>query len=576
MRDKMNMVRTLAAFGLAAALLGACDNAGIRNNPEKIFRPVPINPGPGPGPTPTPGDDGGSPVNPEPEPVPEPEPAPPPPALQAKFGLYISNSGNDGNSGTRDAPLKTFAAALNQIETRYDGEQAEWDNDTDFAEIIVLDNVNVTSLTINGTGGIYPAILIIGDTETDSAPPSTVTNTDSGNLLTITGGAKVRLGNKLTLDADGKGRVVEVSSATLVMETGATVTGGYVSGDTSGGGVYVDTSGTFTMEGGTIQENTATYIGGGGVYVSSSSTFTMEGGTIAENTANNGGGVFVVNSSTFTMEGGTIAENTASSGGGGVYANGTFTMEGGTIAENTAYGGGGVYVSSSGTFSMSGDSTIQGNTASAYGGGVGVSSSSTFTMSGGTIQGNTATNYGGGVYVHNSGTFTMSGGTIAENTATTSGGGGVYASGTFTMSGGTIAKNTATTSGGGVYVGGGSTFTMSGGAIAENTATTSGGGVYVGGGSTFTMSGGAIAENTATTSGGGVYVPSGGTFTKDGGAIYGVKKTAASDSADEDTNLANISTSPGTSAAGGAPTNVVRDYTAGPADKYNKTQGWYQ
>jgi hypothetical protein len=323
------------------------------------------------------------------------------------FGLYISSSGNDGNSGTRDEPLATFAAALSQIETRYGGEQAEWDNDTDFAEIIVLDNVNVTPLTINGAGGIYPAILISGDTETDSAPTSTVTNTVSGALLTITGGAKVRLGNKLTLDAKQKGRVVEVNAATLVMETGATVTGGHISGNNYGGGVFVSSSGTFTMTGGTIAENTASN-GGGGVWVDTSGTFTMTGGTIAENTAFSGGGVYVYTSGTFTMTGGTIAENTASNGGGVVVTNGgTFTMTGGTIAENTSG------------------------------------------------------NYGGGVYVY-------------------------------------------------------------------------------------------------------------GTFTKDGGAIYGVKKTAASDSADEDPNLANISTTPGTSALGG---QVVRDYTAGPDARYNKTRG---
>jgi parallel beta-helix repeat protein/predicted outer membrane repeat protein len=90
------------------------------------------------------------------------------------------------------------------------------------------------------------------------------------------------------------------------------------------------------------------------VYVDSSGTFTMSGGEISGNTASYyGGGVYV--SGTFTMSGGEISGNTASStSGGGVYVYGTFTMSGGEISGNTASGsggyGGGVCVSSSGTF----------------------------------------------------------------------------------------------------------------------------------------------------------------------------------------------------------------------------------
>jgi hypothetical protein len=62
--------------------------------------------------------------------------------------------------------------------------------------------------------------------------------------------------------------------------------GGAISGNTAdlGGGVYVDTSGTFTMEGGAISGNTADY-GGGGVYVGRQNsdnygTFRITNGTI--------------------------------------------------------------------------------------------------------------------------------------------------------------------------------------------------------------------------------------------------------------------------------------------------------
>jgi predicted outer membrane repeat protein len=119
----------------------------------------------------------------------------------------------------------------------------------------------------------------------------------------------------------------------------------------------------------------------------------MNGGIISGN-ANaspyinrGGGGVYV--EGTFTINGGTVSENTASSDGGGVYVNGTFTMKDGVISGNTAsiYGGG-VYVSGT-SFTMSGGS-ISGNTARNSGGGV--FSGTLFTKSGkvGVIYGSNA------------------------------------------------------------------------------------------------------------------------------------------------------------------------------------------
>lgn len=106
---------------------------------------------------------------------------------------------------------------------------------------------------------------------------------------------------------------------------------------------------------------------GGGVYVDGGGTFTMTGGSIADNTAAAGGGVYVYKGGTFTMEGGSINNNTTTSGGGGgvmVYE-GTFTLSGGSITGNATsdatYGfGGGVCLY--GTFYLSGDVIIQGNT----------------------------------------------------------------------------------------------------------------------------------------------------------------------------------------------------------------------
>jgi nitrous oxidase accessory protein NosD len=154
-----------------------------------------------------------------------------------------------------------------------------------------------------------------------------------------------------------------VSGGTLILETGAVITGNTTSG--SGGGVYVATDGTFTMNDGTISGNKADgddtisfTEGGGGVYVANGGTFTMNDGTIGgNNVAILGGGVFVADG-TFMMKDGTIDGNEASSntfGGGGVFvADGTFTMEGGIISRNKT-GHGAVYLySSSITFNKTG------------------------------------------------------------------------------------------------------------------------------------------------------------------------------------------------------------------------------
>ncbi len=107
-----------------------------------------------------------------------------------------------------------------------------------------------------------------------------------------------------------------------------------------GGAVYLY-YGAFTMDGGTLTGNGATY--GGAVYVAKSGTFVMNGGTISGNTASHGGGIYTVGTS--TMNGGTIEGHKVGGYGGGIYVgNKTFTMNGGTVQDNTASNGGGIMI----------------------------------------------------------------------------------------------------------------------------------------------------------------------------------------------------------------------------------------
>jgi hypothetical protein len=314
----------------------------------------------------------------------------------------------------------------------------------------------------------------------------------NGALFTVSSGVTLILDDRITMNGRTLHSLVAVWG-TLVLNEGAKITGNTNGSFNDGGGVSVNSAGTFIMNGGEISGNTtgSTTGYGGGVHVNFG-TFTMNGGEISGNIASggggsgNGGGVYV-SSGAFTMNGGKITGNIArrtsggspSAYGGGVYvdSNATFTMNGGDISENT------VSTASSSTSS------------STYGGGVYVASKATFIMANGTIAGNTATvtatngsSYGGGVYVDNSpGSFTMNGGTISGNTAVYGGGVSASATGIFSKaevggiiygSDGGANKNTATggdTRGHAAYVvGSGKKRNSTAGALVGMDSTTSG------------------------------------------------------------------------------------------------------
>jgi len=212
---------------------------------------------------------------------------------------------------------------------------------------------------------------------------------------------------------------VHVGHGSFIMRENASIFGNTAG---NGGGVCVEEGGTFTMQGGSISDNTAS--GGGAVYVQEG-TFIMQGGMLSKNTANNIGGAVYAYGGTITMQGGLISENTANGHGGGVYADGgtggAFNMQGGTISNNIAKSyGGGAYIGSHShnqyhygnrTFTMQGNASVIGNIAS-FGGGVFIGWDGTFIIKdNASVSGNTSTYRGGGVYF-NDGTFTKIGGTI--------------------------------------------------------------------------------------------------------------------------------------------------------------------
>ena len=132
------------------------------------------------------------------------------------------------------------------------------------------------TITISADETIPPQTLsyngnTVGITLTGDSTERTVSLSSSGSLFTVSSGVTLTLGNNVTLQgrSDNTASLVRVNSeGRLVMESGSKITGNTANGS-YGGGVFVESSGTFTMNGGTISGNTAsssTY-GSGGVFV---------------------------------------------------------------------------------------------------------------------------------------------------------------------------------------------------------------------------------------------------------------------------------------------------------------------
>ena len=213
-------------------------------------------------------------------------------------------------------------------------------------------------------------------------------NPPEGKAETIQGGV-ITGGTGTQWDQYYRGGGVYVApGGTLTMESGSIVgCSANGSGLSLGGGVYLDSSansnaGTFTMDGGRIIGCTAD--GGGGVLVALECHFTMNTGAVIQScTAQMGGGVYYLgmsgSSGTFTLNGGTIQSCKAlGRGGGGVYNSGKFLMQNGLI-ENCAS----VKDSNaSGGVLNSGQLTISGGTVESS-----ITNSGTINADGGTVTG---------------------------------------------------------------------------------------------------------------------------------------------------------------------------------------------
>lgn len=207
--------------------------------------------------------------------------------------------------------------------------------------------------------------------------------------VTLTG--HIEISNGTTLNLKGNGIVDGAGSAgSVIAVTGAAST---LNMNHDGGNVTIKGgTGTRVNKPGRYENLSAynhQYIAGGGILVqvdaggNGGAKLDMRGGTVANNTANAGGGIFIDRTCSFYMNGGAVKNNTAKRyEGGGIFTAGNgdgrgrnhATIAAGTITGNTsettfAWGGGGIFVENAGTLKLE-SARITANTAQGLGGGI--------------------------------------------------------------------------------------------------------------------------------------------------------------------------------------------------------------
>lgn len=331
---------------------------------------------------------------------------------------------------------------------------------------------------------------------------------DLTNLFVVEEGGELSLTGALTLGGWNNTGSILVNHGKTTIDGNVVIEKSTLEGDSMGVIEDNGSSAELILENGTIQNHKIRGALSASIRVTEGASFTMNGGTIQDNIANtpssdsSSPAVLLLGASTFTMNRGSICNNSGQCGTA-VYltassnaAKARFTMNGGTLSNNESRSytpnstpTGAVFVKYSAEFVLN-NGTITGNCAhGGAGGGVAVMDElpteehgTAFTMNGGTISNNTASGYrcsGGGIYSC-SNCVSLLGGRIENNSAYD--GGGIYSEGnteiytTLHIQNALITGNTAD-QGGGLWfcpTGDAKLYMQDGAVIYGNTAASAG------------------------------------------------------------------------------------------------------
>jgi Zn-dependent metalloprotease len=278
------------------------------------------------------------------------------PAL-AGMTWYVATTGSDANScSSSTSPCLTINVAIGKATAG--------------------DIVRIGVGTYTGTG---PEVVLINKSITLSGGWNPGFTAQSGHSI---------------LDAQSARRGITVMNTITAIIDQSIVQNGKV---LQGGGIYINSGSTVTLNNSAVRNNIAVWGGGAGIYVNSSSTVTLNNSTVTRND-----GTGIANYGTLTLNNSTISSSTNS----GIF------NSGGTLILN--------------------NSTISGNTGTGSGGGGILNESGSTTLSNSTISANTTTfGPGGGIY-NLGGPVNLKNTIIAGNSAKT---GGQDCAGTISSSG---------------------------------------------------------------------------------------------------------------------------------------------
>lgn len=188
---------------------------------------------------------------------------------------------------------------------------------------------------------------------------------------------------------------------------------------TDGGGIYNDNGGAIFLNNTEVTNNVALRNGGGGI-TNYGDAFVI-GSKVTGNTAKgSGGGIWSKKELSVTSKS-VISGNTSSANGGGICINaGTLVLRESDVNDNTASNAGGIYIeNTTATATLSDGCTISGNTSEDYGSG-GVGNHGTFNVSDNvTITGNSCKGCGGGFW--NNGTLNVKDGLVIKDNTSAAG-----------------------------------------------------------------------------------------------------------------------------------------------------------
>ena len=337
-----------------------------------------------------------------------------------------------------------------------------------------------------------------------------LTITGLGETSTIIDGGA----NDRVFEIDPKNNGISVSLSNLTIRGGGNID--------RGGGIFVESNGSLTLNQVVIRDNVVTNQGGG---IYSRGALNGVGVTLSNNTAFDRGGGLFNRDGNITLSQTTISNNMASSSqGGGIYSrDAPLTLSQVNISNNRALDDGGGVYNRDGQLLLE-DVIISNNVTSDQGGGIynrglldGVNL---------TISQNEAFNDGGALFNRNN--VILSQTIITGNKAISDDGGGIFhREGQITLNEVTISHNTSGSQGGGFYNRG--PLNGSNIVINNNTALDDGGGIY-NRDVQVVFDNVTINDNTSNDQGGGFYnrgplngsniVINNNTALDDGGGIY--------------------------------------------------------